>query len=570
MACEKSTDIFDVSRSMFLYPWLEYPDRTKELRKAMAPVHLPLSCYQMPKEEFPPSPECWRQHPSKPNSVPYCYFKKPEISTHWHDLYDQREEWEAEKMLRKMRDDCRYIKEVHQTHIKMFHLPMSKLTIKSEMRSRPLESTQDPLKWQRLRELTKSLESPREDEQFYAAQALGCLRISDKFVMEALQQVAQTGPEKVKYEAYRTLAILGCLNKHVIQALIKQLKEKNEGKRMETLTGLRMALNSWAAVSKDKRTQVGDEGKLVPVLQTLIKKSSSEASLEAALCLGFLRPCSNMVQEFLLQCLCQGLKTQRMKALRMLVKVMHVHSAPVIRAILDQLCSSSVLEDRFEATQMLKTIGLEQIQAQGLEELTFNLLRRKTHNEPFLAVRQAVAQTVEELKLKPTMMNLVEAQLMNPDATARQEAVISLGVLGIRSPQVFHLLLDLLDAENHQAVKKSLQETLILCASIDPWIQNKLKNKVLFVYEAPKTNVKAEPTRFQKEPENPEELTIQDFRLAKLNPLFIAKSITKVGQKKTPAFPPCCSKPRKHRPQAIGPWQPRIKKQLRVLAETAK
>nr|XP_055112002.1 protein HEATR9 isoform X2 [Symphalangus syndactylus] len=536
----------------------------------MAPVHLPLSCYQMPKEEFPPSPECWRQHPSKPNSVPYCYFKKPEISTHWHDLYDQREEREAEKMLRKMRDDCRYIKEVHQTHIKMFHLPMSKLTIKSEMRSRPLESTQDPLKWQRLRELTKSLESPREDEQFYAAQALGCLRISDKFVMEALQQVAQTGPEKVKYEAYRTLAILGCLNKHVIQALIKQLKEKNEGKRMETLMGLRMALNSWAAVSKDKRTQVGDEGKLVPVLQTLIKKSSSEASLEAALCLGFLRPCSNMVQEFLLQCLCQGLKTQRMKALRMLVKVMHVHSAPVIRAILDQLCSSSVLEDRFEATQMLKTIGLEQIQAQGLEELTFNLLRRKTHNEPFLAVRQAVAQTVEELKLKPMMMNLVEAQLMNPDATARQEAVISLGVLGIRSPQVFHLLLDLLDAENHQAVKKSLQETLILCASIDPWIQNKLKNKVLFVYEAPKTNVKAEPTRFQKEPENPEELTIQDFQLAKLNPLFIAKSITKVGQKKTPAFPPCCSKPRKHRPQAIGPWQPRIKKQLRVLAEIAK
>ncbi|XP_017389687.1 protein HEATR9 [Cebus imitator] len=569
MACEKLTDIFDVSRSMFLYPWLEYPDRTKELRKAMAPVHLPLSCYQVPKEEFPPSPECWRQHPSKPNSVPYCYFKKPEIYTHWHDLYDKREERKAEKMLRKIRDHHRYIQE--DTHIQTFHLPMSKLTMKSEMRSRPLDPTWDPLKWQRLRELTKSLESPREEEQFYAAQALGCLRISDMFVMEALQRVAQTGPEKVKYEAYRTLAILGCLNKHVIRALIKQLKEKHEGQRMETLTGLRMALNSWAAVSKDKRTQVGDEGKLVPVLQTLIKESSSEASLEAALCLGFLRPCSNMVQEFLLQCLCQGLKTQRMKALRMLVKVMHVHSAPVIRAILDQLCSSSVLEDRFEATQMLKTIGLEQIQAQGLEELTFDLLRRKTHNEPFLAVRQAVAQTVEELKMRPMMMNLVEAQLMNPDATARQEAVISLGVLGIRSLQVFHLLLDLLDAEKHQAVKNSLQETLILCASIDPWIQNKLKNKVLFVYEAPKTNVNAEPTRFWKEPENPEELTIQDFRLAKLNPLFITKSITKVDQKKMlPAFPPCCSKLQKHRPQAIGPWQPRIRKQLWVLAETAK
>ena len=29
MAYEKSADIFDISRSMFKYPWLEYPERTK-------------------------------------------------------------------------------------------------------------------------------------------------------------------------------------------------------------------------------------------------------------------------------------------------------------------------------------------------------------------------------------------------------------------------------------------------------------------------------------------------------------------------------------------------------------
>ncbi|KAI5222734.1 Protein Heatr9 [Manis pentadactyla] len=288
---------------------------------------------------------------------------------------------------------------------------------------------------------------------------------------------AQTGPEKVKYKAYRALAILGCLNKHVIRALIKQLK----GQRMDTLTGLRMALNSWAAVPEDKRSLVGDEGQLMPVLQMLMK-SSNEAAMEAALCLGFLRPSSSAAREFLLQCLCQGPKTQRMKALQMLVKTMHVHSAAVIRAVLDQLCCSSVPEYHFEATQMLKTIGLEQIQAQGLEGFTFDLLRRKAYNETFLAMRQAVAETVEELKMKPTMINLVEVQLMNSNATARQEAVISL-----------------------------LQETLILLASIDPWIQNKLKNKVFCAYEAPKVSEKAEPTRFRKEPENPDELNIQDF-----------------------------------------------------------
>ncbi|XP_029066488.1 protein HEATR9 isoform X2 [Monodon monoceros] len=540
MAYEKSVDISDINRSMFKCPWLEYPERTKELRRATAPVLLPLSCHQMPKEEFPPSPECWRQHPSKPNSVPYCYSKQPEIYTHWHTLYNQQKEREAQKILWKMRDHprCRRVCE----------------------------------------ELTESLKSPREDEQLYAAQALGCLGVTDKFIMEALWQVAQTGPEKVKYEACQTLAILGCLNKHVIQALIKQLKGQNEGQRMDTLTALRVALNSWAAVPKDQRTQVEDGEKLVPVLQMLIKKSGNKAAVEAALCLGFLRPCSSTAREYLLQCLHQGPKIQQMQALSMLVKIMGVHSATVIRTILDQLCYSSVLEHRFEASQMLKTIGLEQIQAQGLEGLTFDLLRRKTYNEPFFAMRQAVAETVEELKMKPTMMNLVEAQLTSSNATARQEAVISLGVLGIRSPQVFHLVLDMLDVEKSPSVKKSLQETLILLASIDPWIQNKLKNKVLFVYEVPKTSMNVEFTRFRKEPEKPEELNIQDFQLAQLNPLFLTKSSATSDQQKklnaqkgsgTSAFPSCFSKPQKHKSQATGSWTRGIRKQLRILAETS-
>ncbi|XP_067570312.1 protein HEATR9 [Pseudorca crassidens] len=576
MDYEKSVNISDINRSMFKCPWLEYPERTKELRRATAPVLLPLSCHQMPKEEFPPSPECWRQHPSKPNSVPYCYSKQPEIYTHWHTLYNQQKEREAQKILWKMRDHPRYLTE--GTLIPKLHLPMSKLIIKPQMESKPSDPTGDPLKWQRLKELTESLKSPREDEQLYAAQALGCLGVRDKFITEALWQVAQTGPEKVKYEACQTLAILGCLNKHVIQALIKQLKGQNEGQRMDTLTALRVALNSWAAVPKDQRTQIEDGEKLVPVLQMLIKKSGNKAAVEAALCLGFLRPCSSTAREYLLQCLHQGPKTQQMQALSMLVKIMGVHSATVIRTILDQLCYSSVLEHRFEASQMLKTIGLEQIQAQGLEGLTFDLLRRKTYNEPFFAMRQAVAETVEELKMKPTMMNLVEAQLMSSNATARQEAVISLGVLGIRSPQVFHLVLDMLDVEKSPSVKKSLQETLILLASTDPWIQNKLKNKVLFIHEVPKTSMNVEFTRFRKEPEKPEELNIQDVQLAQLNPLFLTKSSAMSDQQKklnaqkgsgTSAFPSCFSKPQKHKSQATGSWTRGIRKQLQILAETS-
>ncbi|KAF4012077.1 hypothetical protein G4228_003297 [Cervus hanglu yarkandensis] len=470
MTYEKSVDISDINRAMFKCPWLEYPGRTKELRRAAAPVLLPLSCHQ---------------------------------------------------------------------------------------------------------ELTESLKSPREDEQLYAAQALGCLGVRDKFVMDALRQVAQAGPEKVKYEACRALAILGCLKKDVIQTLIKKLKGQNEGQRMDTLIALRTALNSWATVPRDQRTQVEDEEKLALALLMLIKKSGYKAAAEAALCLGFLRPYSNVAREHLLQCLCQGPKTQQMKALTVLVKIMGVHSATVVRSILDQLSCSSVLEHRFEATQMLKAIGLEQIQAHGLEELTFDLLRKKTYNEPFFAIRQAVAETVEELKMKSTMLNLVEAQLMSSNAMERQEAVISLSVLGIRSPQVFHLVLDMLDVEKNTSVKKSLQETLILLASIDPWIHNKLKNKVLFVCEMPKTSMKVEFTRFRKEPENPEESNIQDFQLTELNPLFLTKSSATLDQQKklnppkgsdTPVFLPSLYISPKHK--SLGSWTQGIRKQLQIFAET--
>lgn len=123
-----------------------------------------------------------------------------------------------------------------------------------------------------------------------------------------------------------------------------------------------------------------------------------------------------------------------------------------------------------------------------------------------------------------------------------------------------------------------LQETLILLASIDPWIQNKLNNKVLFVYEVPKTSMNVEFTRFRKEPEKPEELNIQDFQLAQLNPLFLTKSSATSDQQKklnaqkgsgTSAFPSCFSKPQKHKAQATGSWTRGIRKQLQILAETS-
>ncbi|CAO2644587.1 Protein HEATR9 [Lemmus lemmus] len=517
---------------------------------------------QLPKEAFPPSPECWRVHSSRPDSTPALHNNKNELFIHWRTLDDQRKERETQRVFWKRRKLPRYLEDSAQ--IQSLHVSISKLTLKPKLGTGSLDPTKDPLKCQRLKELTNSLKSPREDEQCYAAYALSHLGINNKFVIEALWQVVSSGAARSSGKEERGSGVCSCWNKVVVRALIKQLKVQNEKQRKETLGGLRVALNSWAAVPNSKRPEVGKEEELVRVLQKLMDQSLNEESLEAALCLGFLRPNNSMAQEFLLLCLCQGTMPQRMKALRMLVKMMKVHSATVTRAILEQL-HSDVIDDRFEATQMLKTIGLEKIQAQGLEELTFDLLKRKIHNEPFLAMRQAVSETAEVLKMKPLIMKLMEAQLMSPYISDRQEAIISLGALGIRNQQVFHLLLDMLDAEETQSVKKSIQETLLVWAASNPWIQKKLKNKVFFVYDLPKTG-KVALTRFRKEPEALDDSCIEDFRRTKLNSLFIAKSCSKQGEKQeAPAFSFYFSKPRKQRPQATGPWEPKIREQLRNL-----
>lgn len=114
-----------------------------------------------------------------------------------------------------------------------------------------------------------------------------------------------------------------------------------------------------------------------------------------------------------------------------------------------------------------------------------------------------------------------------------------------------------------------IQETFTILASIDPWIENKMKNKILFVSESPLTKEKEEPTRFRKENESLEELNIQDFRLARLSPLFVARASVPTEQRKlksacylTSAFPLYSPKPLKPKSQATGPWTLKIRKQL--------
>nr|XP_020861478.1 protein HEATR9 isoform X3 [Phascolarctos cinereus]XP_020861484.1 protein HEATR9 isoform X3 [Phascolarctos cinereus] len=358
-----------------------------------------------------------------------------------------------------------------------------------------------PLKWQRLKDLTHSLSSPVEAEQVYAAQALGKLRISKTFIIEALWASAQVGPERVRYESSRTLALLGCLHKHVVLSLIEQLKGCSLSRRMDTLVGLHMALNAWIMLAKNKREPIGAKSSLTRVLKLLVKGKSpmDNVALEAALCLSFLDPENSIARDFLLQCLTQGEMKRKKKALMVLVKLMNVHTLPVLRAAMEQIRNSCVAKHRLEAIKLLKIIGLEKIQNLGMEKDFFELLRFKVHNDPLQEVREAVAEMVEVLKMKPMMLNIVESQLNDASALVRHEAVISIGVLGICSSRMFYFLMDMLDLETSPLVRKELEKIFITLSKKDPWIREKLQDwKLLMEEESRQERERIQTLEFQK------------------------------------------------------------------------
>ncbi|XP_036621996.1 protein HEATR9 isoform X1 [Trichosurus vulpecula] len=477
----------------------EDAEKSKAQHKVTDYSHRIPSCHQVVLATFPRSPFIWRKStPRNPKNSSYV-MRYPDICLA-PELKIPRKDWES----------CNIRKQ--------------RVRFSTEKPLTSVDRLIDPMKWRRLKDLTHSLSSPVEAEQVYAAQALGKLRVSKKFIIEALWVSAQVGPERVRYESSRTLALLGCLHKHVVLSLIEQLKGCNLSRRMDTLLGLHMALSGWITIAKNKREPIGAKSLLTKVLKLLVKGKSPEdnVALEAALCLSFLDSENPIAREFLLQCLTQGEMKRKMKfcstsregslstgkstldldsdkpalnpssdiyfpvepwALIVLVKLMDVHTLPVLKAVMEQILKSCVAKHRIEAIRLLKIIGLKKIQNLGMENDIFELLRLKVHDDPLQEVREAVAEMVELLKMKPMMLNIVESQLNDASALVRHEAVISISVLGISSSRMFYFLMDMLDLETSLMVRKQLEKIFITLFKKDPWVRAKLRDWKLLVEE---------------------------------------------------------------------------------------
>ncbi|XP_029456473.1 protein HEATR9 isoform X1 [Rhinatrema bivittatum] len=351
----------------------------------------------------------------------------------------------------------------------------------SSQQSRVIDRKKDPLKWQRLKDLSECLMlTPREQDQVDAAKALGYLGYKNEFVVSALCQTLQVNRLlSVRYETVKALTLLGCLQAAVVKELVGYLRRGSEELLMDILTTLKITLQKRCQAPRAQGDSLEDLHGLTRALVQLVTTRGhlDNISLEAAICLAHLEARNKSALSILRSYLSHKNLKKRMKAVRTLVMCIQVHDAAAIQGTLDQISQSEVFKHRIEASYFLVIIGLQQIKQEGLEGKVFDLLREKLYKDPLLVVRRAVALTVENLQMKKLMWDTIEKQLKEESEVSRIQAVLSLGVLGIRNRLVLRHLVEMLDMDQSKEVRIQIIRLICLLRLKDPYILRKLKFK---------------------------------------------------------------------------------------------
>ncbi|XP_063149277.1 protein HEATR9 [Candoia aspera] len=424
------------------------------------------SFHQVTSETYPPSPFKYRTrvYSFDPDRIQPTIVEQP-------DPASLKKQCPYRKKLEKAKSKSRR---------KKSEFLLSKFVKLATIKKKEIYVWNEIVKPERIKVLIKSLASPLELEQLYAAQALGYLGVAEDSVISALYNIVQEcDSPALQYEAARSLALLGCLETCVMKVLIRHLKVVSLNRREDTLAALKQALQAWSITPSFEWYCIGARSSLIRNLQHLVnlQEPLDNITFNAALCLGYLDKSNPSAQETMFLCLAQADQNKRFQALVMLVQHMDIMNAIIIQEVLDYLENSLVFKYRADATKLLTTIGLDVIQQEGLEEDVFNVLLKKLSDEPYLIVRQRVALAVEELQMKKRVWEIVEKQLKEEDDMIRKQAVIALGVLGIRHKSVFFTLLEMLELDTNEDVRIQVIRAFCTLGMDNMHVRKSLKNK---------------------------------------------------------------------------------------------
>ncbi|XP_070592055.1 protein HEATR9 [Erythrolamprus reginae] len=423
--------------------WSPMIERPEDEAARLAQIKTPKdSFHQVAPETYPCSPFKYRTrlYSFNPRLIQPTIVEQPDLSG--------------------LKKRCPFLKKMEKAKSKSIRKKsqflLSKFIKSAVLKQREIFFWDETFKPERIQVLIKTLASPVELEQLYAAQALGQLGTDEESVISALYNIVEECDETpLQYEAARSLALLGCLETCVMKVLIRHLKVASLNRIEDTLAALKVVLQAWSTTPSFEYHSIGAQSSLTRNLKRLVnlQQPLDSITFNAAICLAYLDKSSLIAQETMFMFLTHVERKKKFKALIMLVKHMGVMNAIIIRKVLDHLEHSPVYKHRADATDLLITIGLEIIEQEELEEDVFIVLIKKVSEEPFLIVRQKVALAIEELKMKMRAWEVVERQLKDEDHGIRKQAVVALGVLGIRHTDVLLALLEMLELDTNEAVR---------------------------------------------------------------------------------------------------------------------
>ncbi|XP_042304047.1 protein HEATR9 [Sceloporus undulatus] len=448
------------------FSWSSMIERTED-KEARLTVQCKIpknSFQQTPHITYPRTPSLWRTY------VPDSCFIQPRIveqpdpaTLKKQCMYRKKLEKEKTKAMKKKSD-----------------FSLFKFVKSAKIKQKERYIWEEKLEPERLKVLIKYLASPVELEQIYAAQALGHLRIAEESVISALYNTLQeSNSPSLQYEAARSLALLGCLETSVVKLLIRHLKEVSLNRREDILAAFKVSLQAWSLMPPFERYCIGSQNSLIRNLQRLVNLQDplDNISFDAALCLGYLDQSSSLAQKTMLMCLTQKDWKKKIQALVMLIKHMGIIDAEIIKSIIDQLQHSPVYKHRADSAKLLAAIGLNTIQEEDMEEAVFNVLLVKLSEEPFLVVRQSVALAIEKLKMKKRVWEIMEKNLKDQNAEIRKQAVIALGVLGLRQKSVFFVMLEMLELDTSMDVRIQVIRAFSTLGMNNIYVRKSLRSK---------------------------------------------------------------------------------------------
>ncbi|KAK3736717.1 hypothetical protein RRG08_059247 [Elysia crispata] len=315
------------------------------------------------------------------------------------------------------------------------------------------------LRWERVKSIVHmNLKSERVGERIDAAKQLGALRSGDTMVFFALKDRLHNDPvDRVKYEAAKSLILVGCWEDEVVIHILKYLVLGNTEVRADLIQTLIHAKNV-QYVDKTIPSVV----ELVKVLSHLCRNPDPEdlVAFNSAVCLGRLCVKDESAQARLIRAMEESKDTHlRAKAMEILVKQLHCTNDNVMNHVLKLMQDSPVWKYRALACRLLIALGPRHDFVVRRQDKIYKLLEFKLWDDPTMDVRLAAAKALTALGMFTRACDTVERKLEDNEEDARAQAAIAVGTLGMKSEKLIRLLLEMLELDSSDYVRLMIIRT---------------------------------------------------------------------------------------------------------------